>query len=179
VFVLDTGRLHEESLQFLERLRDRYSLPISVTFPERGPVEQLYQLKGPTSFYNSIEDRRECCHIRKLEPLGRALAGMDAWIVGLRRAQSTTRDTVDRFAVDGVNGGRAKLSPLAHVSDERIWTLAEELGASVHPLHRKGFPSIGCAPCTRAVQPGEHPRAGRWWWEDPASKECGLHGRGK
>jgi phosphoadenosine phosphosulfate reductase len=175
VFTLDTGRLPEESYQQLERLRDRYPLPIEVVFPQAAAVEALYRRKGPFSFFESVEERKGCCAIRKLEPLARALVGADAWMVGLRRAQSPTREQIER--VEREPRGRYKLSPLAHVSDEEIWADAERLDVPVHALHRRGYPSIGCAPCTRAVAPGESMRAGRWWWEDPEHKECGLHTR--
>jgi phosphoadenosine phosphosulfate reductase len=176
VFTLDTGRLPQESYEQLDRLRDRYKLPIETYFPRAEGVEKLYQLKGPLSFYNSVDDRKECCAIRKVEPLGRALAGADAWIVGLRRAQGETRAAIEIAAREA--DGRWKLSPLALLSDEQTWALARELDVPVHPLHQKGYPSIGCAPCTRAVHPGEPARAGRWWWEDPSLKECGIHTRG-
>ncbi len=178
VFTLDTGRLPPESYEMLERLRDRYRLPIEVFFPRAEAVEQLYRLKGPLSFYNSVEDRKECCGIRKVEPLGRALAGAEAWLVGLRRAHGPTRAEVQRVERDIGNGGLWKLSPLIALGDEETWALAKALDVPVHPLHGRGYPSIGCAPCTRAVAPGDPPRAGRWWWEDPDQKECGLHRRG-
>jgi phosphoadenosine phosphosulfate reductase len=177
VFTLDTGRLPVESYEQLERLRDRYHLPITTYFPQAAAVEGLYVRKGPLSFYNSVEDRKECCQIRKVEPLARALAGAEAWMTGLRRAQGPTRAELPRIERDPE--GRTKLSPLVHLSDEATWALAERLDVPVHPLHRRGYPSIGCAPCTRAIEPGESARAGRWWWEDPSLKECGIHTRGK
>lgn len=172
-FVLDTGRLPEESYQLLEAARGRYAIPIEVYFPDASAVEALYRTAGPLSFYASVEARRHCCHIRKVEPLARALVGAEAWMTGLRRAQSPTRGTVDRLEVD--ERGLVKVNPLAHLSDDDTWALAATHDVLVHPLHRRGYPSIGCAPCTRAVQPGEPSRAGRWWWEDPTHKECGLH----
>jgi phosphoadenosine phosphosulfate reductase len=177
VFTLDTGRLPQESYEQLERLRDRYTLSIETYFPDARAIEALYRQKGPLSFYNSVDDRKECCHIRKVEPLGRALSGAEAWMVGLRREQSPTRASVARVEPDPEHGGIWKLSPLCHLTEEETWALARELDVPVHPLHKRGYPSIGCAPCTRAVQPGEPARAGRWWWEDPSLKECGLHGR--
>jgi phosphoadenosine phosphosulfate reductase len=177
VFTLDTGRLPTESYEQLERLRDRYRLPIEIYFPQATAVEQLYQLKGPLSFYNSVADRKECCAIRKVEPLGRALAGAEAWLTGLRRAQGETRAELNR--IEREPDGRYKLNPLAHFSDDELWALARSLDVPIHSLHLRGYPSIGCAPCTRAVQPGEPIRMGRWWWEDPDQKECGIHTRGK
>ena len=176
VFTLDTGRLPNESYEQLERLRDRYRLPIEAYFPQASAVEDLYRRKGPSSFYESIDNRKECCAIRKVEPLGRALAGMSAWMTGLRRAQGPTRAEIPRVEREGA---LYKVSPLAHLSDEETWALAKSLDVPVHPLHKKGYPSIGCAPCTRAVKEGEPARAGRWWWEDPSLKECGIHTRGK
>lgn len=174
VFTLDTGRLPNESYELLERLRDRYRLPISTYFPQATAVEDLYRKKGPLSFYDSIENRKECCAIRKVEPLGRALAGTAAWLTGLRRVQSPTRTQLERVEREAE---RDKLSPLVYLDDEQTWALAKKLDVPLHALHAHGYPSIGCAPCTRAVQPGEPPRAGRWWWEDPSLKECGIHTR--
>jgi phosphoadenosine phosphosulfate reductase len=176
VFTLDTGRLPSESYEQLERLRDRYRLPIEVYFPEHAAVETLYREKGPFSFYESVEARKACCAIRKVDPLSRALAGTDAWLTGLRRAQGPTRADVARLEQEGK---RLKVSPLAHLSDDDIWKLATELDVPVHPLHRRDYRSIGCAPCTRAVKPGEASRSGRWWWEDPTLAECGIHERGR
>lgn len=175
VFVLDTGRLHEETHQTLERLRARYDLPFHVYAPHGPAVEQLVTLRGPLSFRDSIEARKQCCAVRKVEPLGRALAGARAWVTGLRRAHSPGRARVERVETD--DGGRVKVNPLAHLDDAELAALVARHGSVVHPLHRQGFPSIGCAPCTRAVAPGEPARAGRWWWEDPSHSECGLHSR--
>ena len=174
VFTLDTGRLPSESYDLLEQLRQRYPLAIDIYTPQHDLVERLYRLKGPNSFYRSIEDRQECCGIRKLEPLARAMVGVDAWMVGLRRAQGPTRADVSRFEI---TGEVVKLSPLAHLSDEDVQRLARAHEVPMHPLHLRGYPSIGCAPCTRAILPGEPARAGRWWWESPEHKECGLHRR--
>lgn len=174
-FVLDTGRLHEATLGFLERVRAKYSLPIDVFFPQAELVQSLVRTGGPYGFRASIEGRKACCAARKVEPLGRALEGAAAWVTGLRRAQSPTRAAV---AVAEPDGARLKLNPLAHWDDARVWACVAERGILVHPLHRQGYPSIGCEPCTRAVGEGEGPRAGRWWWESPEHKECGLHVRG-
>jgi phosphoadenosine phosphosulfate reductase len=176
VFVLDTGRLHAESYETLERLRNAYRLPIQIYFPRHDLLEPLLATRGSFSFRESIEARKECCTIRKVEPLSRALHGAGAWVSGLRRAQSVTRSSLERIEIDS-NSGLLKLSPLAWLSDAEVWALAESRGVVIHPLHRLGFPSIGCAPCTRAIRPGEDPRAGRWWWEDPEHKECGIHRR--
>jgi phosphoadenosine phosphosulfate reductase len=175
VFAIDTGRLNEETYEVAESVAQRYALPIRWYFPERAAVEQLERDKGLFSFRASIEDRRECCAIRKIEPLRRALSGFAGWVTGLRRAQSITREDLAPLAVDAANGGLLKINPLLFWSDEQLWDYARERALPINRLHRQGYPSIGCAPCTRTVQPGEHPRAGRWWWEDPEHKECGLH----
>jgi phosphoadenosine phosphosulfate reductase len=175
VFVLDTGRLHEESHRLLESLRERYRLTFVVVVPDPSRLEPMLRTKGPLSFYTSIDDRRECCGIRKVEPLGRALSGAGAWMTGQRRAQSTTRATLVHLERDDDHGGIAKLNPLADLTDEALWQEAARRNVLIHPLHRTGYPSIGCAPCTRPVAAGADPRSGRWWWEDPDHRECGLH----
>jgi phosphoadenosine phosphosulfate reductase len=175
VFALDTGRLHDETYLTAERVRMKYGVEIAWTFPRREAVEQLIRGKGLYSFRDSLDERHECCGIRKVEPLGRALAGLDAWFTGLRREQSVTRTDGAEVEVDGAHGGMTKVNPLIAWSMEQVRAYAKANAVPVHPLHDKGYPSIGCAPCTRAIQPGEHPRAGRWWWEDPENKECGLH----
>ncbi|MDB4961975.1 MAG: apr [Myxococcales bacterium] len=175
VFVLDTGRLHEESYRLLESLRERYRLSFVVVVPDPARLEPMLRTKGPLSFYTSIDDRRECCGIRKVEPLGRALAGASAWMTGQRRAQSTTRQNLAILEQDADHGGIAKLNPLAELSDEALWAEATRRNVLIHALHRTGYPSIGCAPCTRPVAAGADPRSGRWWWEDPENRECGLH----
>lgn len=176
VFVLDTGRLHEETYATLERLRARYDLSFRVYAPQAPAIEQLITLKGPLSFRASVAARQECCAIRKVEPLARALGGATAWVTGLRRAHSQGRATVEVIEADDGHG-RVKINPLAHVDDAGLWALVARHDSIVHPLHPQGFPSIGCAPCTRAIAAGESPRAGRWWWEDPQHSECGLHVR--
>jgi len=175
VFAIDTGRLNEETYEVAESVAQRYALPIRWYFPERAAVEQLERDKGLFSFRESVDNRRECCAIRKVEPLRRALSGFAGWITGLRRAQSVTREELAPLERDHANGGLLKINPLLFWSDEQLWDYARERALPVNRLHRQGYPSIGCAPCTRTVQPGEHPRAGRWWWEDPEHKECGLH----
>jgi len=174
IFFLDTGRLHQETYDTLAALRARYGLPIEVYCPRTGAVEALVAAKGPNSFRDSLENRRECCRIRKVEPLGRALAGAAAWITGLRREQSVTRGGLEPFQWDEGNA-LVKVSPLADWSLDEVWAYVRAHGVPCNPLHGLGYPSVGCAPCTRAVRPGEDPRAGRWWWERPEHKECGLH----
>jgi phosphoadenosine phosphosulfate reductase len=175
VFALDTGRLPEETYQTADRVRDKYGVEIEWQFPERQQVESLLRRKGLFSFMESLDNRHECCGIRKVEPLGRALAGLDAWVTGLRREQAVTRTDTPEVELDHGHGGMAKLNPIIGWTEAQLWAYADQARVPVHPLHRKGYPSIGCGPCTRAVKPGEHARAGRWWWENPESKECGLH----
>jgi phosphoadenosine phosphosulfate reductase len=175
VFALDTGRLHDETYLTAERVRMKYDLEIQWMFPQREAVERLIRGKGLYSFRDSLDNRHECCGIRKVEPLGRALDELDAWFTGLRREQSITRTEGAEVEFDAAHGGMTKVNPLIAWTMPEVRAYAKANGVPVHPLHDKGFPSIGCAPCTRAIQPGEHPRAGRWWWEDPENKECGLH----
>lgn len=177
VFAIDTGRLNEETYEVAESVAQRYDIAIQWYFPERAAVEQLERGKGLFSFRESIENRKECCFIRKIEPLRRALRGQTGWVTGLRRAQSITREELAPLEVDTANGGLFKINPLIFWSDAQVMKYAITHRVPVNRLHREGYPSIGCAPCTRAVKPGEHPRSGRWWWEDPEHKECGLHRR--
>jgi len=177
VFTLDTGRLHEETYEIMERVRSKYGLSIKVYFPNSDEVERMVRAKGLFSFKNSIDNRKECCAIRKLEPLGRALSGLDAWVTGLRREQSVTRTEVNKVENDNDRPPMVKINPLADWSLEEVETYIEKNQVPVNRLHQNGFPSIGCAPCTRAISPGEDIRAGRWWWENPDHKECGLHRR--
>lgn len=177
VFAIDTGRLNEETYEVADALTDRYRLSIDWYFPKSDAVECLLKDKGPFSFRESLENRQECCRLRKVEPLARALAGLAGWVTGLRREQSVTRAGLAPIEVDAVNGGILKINPLLNWSSAQVWDYAREHGIPVNRLHRQGYSSIGCAPCTRAVQPGEDERAGRWWWENPDNKECGLHRR--
>ena len=177
IFALDTGRLPEETYETAEAVSERFAVKIDWFFPQRAAVEKLERGKGLFSFRESLENRHECCHIRKVEPLQRALAGLAGWVTGLRRAHGITRQELEPIAVDATNGGLLKISPLLDWSDAEVWGYAEARRLPVNRLHRQGYPSIGCAPCTRAVQPGEEPRAGRWWWEHAGHKECGLHRR--
>lgn len=177
IFALDTGRLNEETYEVAEAVRERCGITIDWYFPERAAVEQLEREKGLFSFRQSLENRHECCRIRKVEPLGRALAGLSGWITGLRSEQSVTRAALAPLELDEAHGGIVKINPLAAWSEAQVWDYAKQQRIPVNRLHQQGYPSIGCAPCTRAIQPGEHPRAGRWWWENPEHKECGLHKR--
>jgi phosphoadenosine phosphosulfate reductase len=174
VFVIDTGRLHAETLDLLERARRLYALEVQVLAPDRAAVDAYVAAHGDNAFYESVELRSRCCHIRKVEPLERALAGRDAWLTGQRRAHSSARANLAATEFDAARG-IAKFNPLAHWSDADVWRYVERHRVPVNPLHARGYPSIGCEPCTRAVKPGEDPRAGRWWWEQGTKKECGLH----
>ncbi len=177
VFTLDTGRLHPETYEFLERVREHYDISIEVLSPDKVAVQDLVRKKGLFSFYK--EGHQECCAIRKVEPLKRALGSHRAWLTGQRRDQSPTRTNVEIAQLDSGHQGPAgpllKLNPLATMSLQQVWSYLREQGVPYNALHDRGFVSIGCAPCTRAVGPGEHERAGRWWWEDTTKRECGLH----
>lgn len=173
VFTLDTGRLFEETYEVFNATQRKYDLPIITYFPEYHDIEKLLYTKGPFSFYNSVEDRKECCHLRKVKPLQRSLQGVDLWITGLRAEQSNTRQQLSMFQYDDAFG-LIKFNPLAYWTLESVETYIKEHKVPQNKLHRKGYLSIGCAPCTRAIRPGEDIRAGRWWWES-SKKECGLH----
>ncbi len=177
MFVLDTGRLHQETYEVMDRCRDRYGVEFETYHPAADEVERLLSTKGPNSFYESIENRKECCGIRKVEPLRRALEGKQAWITGLRRAQAVTRTDLPKIEIDETHNGIFKINPLADWSEEDVWAHIRAENVPYNLLHDRGFPSIGCAPCTRAIVAGEDVRAGRWWWENPEQKECGLHVR--
>lgn len=174
VFVIDTGRLHAETLAVLGALQSRYSLSVEVLRPQPDALADYVESHGADAFYESVDLRKRCCHIRKVEPLGRALAGRDAWLTGQRRAQSSTRTALEIEERDAERR-IVKFNPLAAWSDEDVWSYVRAHDVSVNALHARGYPSIGCEPCTRAIGPGEDPRAGRWWWESADSKECGLH----
>jgi phosphoadenosine phosphosulfate reductase len=175
IFALDTGRLNEETYEVADAITDRYGIRIDWYFPKNEAVEKLEREKGLYSFRESLENRHECCGIRKVEPLGRALAGLAGWVTGLRREQSVTRTDLAAIEIDESHGGILKLNPLLEWSEEQAWDYAKQHHVPVSRLYDQGYRSIGCAPCTRAVATGEHARAGRWWWEDPEHKECGLH----
>jgi phosphoadenosine phosphosulfate reductase len=175
VFTLDTGRLNQETYDVMDRVRERYGIEIEVMFPEAGSVQELVRTHGLNCFYQSVEMRKACCGIRKVEPLGRALSELDAWITGLRRDQNVTRSDTKKVEVDLDHHGMHKINPLTDWTGEDIWAYIRENDVPYNALHDRGLPSIGCEPCTRAVEPGEDERAGRWWWENPDTKECGLH----
>jgi thioredoxin-dependent adenylylsulfate APS reductase len=173
VFTLDTGRLPDETYQMMETVRQRYGKAVEIVFPEREDVEELVAIEGPNLFYSSVPARQRCCDARKVRPLERKLATLQAWATGLRRDQGETRSGIPK--VERGPNGRVKICPLADWSAPRVEEYIAKNGVPVHPLYARGYTSIGCAPCTRAVEPGESERAGRWWWEEDAKKECGIH----
>jgi phosphoadenosine phosphosulfate reductase len=177
VFALDTGRLNEETFEVAEALVERYRLKIDWYFPRHEDVEKLESAEGLFSFRESLDKRHACCTIRKVEPLSRALKGLAGWVTGMRREQSVTRTDLKAVEQDAMNGGMIKINPLIDWSEEQLLAYVEEHRLPKNRLYSQGYRSIGCAPCTRAVQPGEDARAGRWWWENPENKECGLHRR--
>lgn len=174
VFTLDTGRNFQETYSTWSRTLETYGKPIIPYFPDAAAVENLLAEKGPNSFYNSVDDRKQCCYIRKVEPLNRALAGHELWITGIRADQSSNRHDMQAFEWDAAHQ-LVKFHPLFDWSFQQVRDYVREHKIPFNPLHDKGFVSIGCAPCTRAIREGEDFRAGRWWWEDTAKKECGLH----
>ena len=174
IFTLDTGRLPRETLDLLERTRGRYSREMEILRPDADEVARYVSEHGANAFYESVELRKSCCHIRKVEPLRRALAGRDAWVTGLRRAQAVTRTDLPLREFDAAHG-LVKFNPLADWSEEEVWAYIRDRAVPYNALHDRGYPSIGCDPCTRAIRPGEDVRAGRWWWESRDNKECGIH----
>ena len=175
ILALDTGRLNEETHECAERIRLKYGCQVEWFFPDSEAVETLVRTKGTCSFKESIENRKECCLIRKVLPLERALNGLHAWITGQRRQQSSTRENLQVLEVDQSHGGILKINPLALWSSEQVKEYIEINNIPYNRLYDLGYQSIGCAPCTRAPREGEGERAGRWWWEDAAHKECGIH----
>ncbi|ADX83700.1 phosphoadenylyl-sulfate reductase [Sulfolobus islandicus] len=178
VFIIDTGRLHQESYELIEEINKKYNTDLRIYFPDYKEVEALVNKHGINLFYRSVELRKACCEVRKVLPLRRALEGMQAWITGLRREQNFTRGGIKKIEIDEVNGGIVKLNPLADWTWEQVWEYIKKNNVPYNKLYDKGYKSIGCVPCTRPVKPWEHPRAGRWWWEQNSDKECGLHYRG-
>ncbi|MDO9512487.1 MAG: phosphoadenylyl-sulfate reductase [Bacteroidales bacterium] len=174
IITLDTGRQFSESYDLLQKTTARYNIPVEVFFPSHHKVEEMVNSHGINLFYDSVENRKLCCNVRKIEPLKRALQGMDAWITGLRREQSVTRTEMDYAEPDNLFG-IIKINPLLGWTEKEVWDFVGEHKIPYNTLHDKGFRSIGCQPCTRAVMQDEDIRAGRWWWELPEMKECGLH----
>ena len=174
VFTLETGRLFPETYYTWNRTLEKYQKTIHAFYPDQLKLEKMVNDKGPSSFYESVENRKECCSIRKIEPLKRALVGQKIWITGIRADQSANRENMDWVEWDEANQ-LVKVHPIFYWTLDEVKAYVHQNNVPYNPLHDKGFPSIGCQPCTRAVQPGEDFRAGRWWWEDQSKKECGLH----
>jgi len=175
VFLLDTGRMHPATYDLVDRVRDRYDKQVEVVFPDARGVEQMVREKGVNHFYESIENRKLCCRIRKVEPLRRYLEEFDAYVTGLRRDQNANRNDTAKVELDVGNGNLVKINPIADWTRDQVMDYVGHHQVPINRLHAQGYPSVGCAPCTRAIGPGDDPRAGRWWWEDDDTKECGLH----
>lgn len=176
IFTLDTGRLFPETYQLIEKTNMTYGIKIEVFFPDYHEVQRMVREEGINLFYNSVESRHRCCQIRKLEPLKRAFQGLDVWVCGLRREQSITRQDMQVVEWDEMHQ-LIKVNPLISWTEQQVWEYIKKHSIPYNKLHDRGYPSIGCEPCTRAVQPGEDVRSGRWWWESPDHRECGLHQR--
>ncbi|MBI3222278.1 MAG: phosphoadenylyl-sulfate reductase [Nitrosomonadales bacterium] len=174
MFSLDTGRLPQETYDLMQAVRGHYSVPLQVYFPDSVRIEAYVAQHGVNGFYDSVDNRKACCHIRKVEPLKRALAGKRAWITGMRRDQAVTRGSLEVSSFDA-DHGLQKFNPLLDWTNAEVWEYLKSYNVPYNKLHDRFYPSIGCAPCTRSVTPGEDIRSGRWWWENPENKECGLH----
>ncbi|MEJ1958229.1 MAG: phosphoadenylyl-sulfate reductase [Nitrosomonadales bacterium] len=174
MFSLDTGRLPQETYDLMQEVRARYTAPLKIYFPESAAVEEYVALNGVNGFYDSVELRKRCCHIRKVEPLKRALSGKRAWLTGMRRDQAVTRGGLEMSSFDA-DHGLQKFNPLLDWTNAEVWEYIKQHDVPYNKLHDRFYPSIGCAPCTRSVTPGEDIRSGRWWWESADGKECGLH----
>jgi len=175
IFTLDTGRLNQETYDLIDTISRRYNIRIEVFFPEHKEIEQMVQEKGMNLMYESVENRKLCCEIRKVHSLKRALKKLDGWITGLRREQFITRSQVEKVEIDSTHSNIVKVNPLADWTHEMVWAYIHENNIPYNRLHDIGYVSIGCEPCTRAIEPNEDPRSGRWWWETGTPKECGLH----
>lgn len=175
VFVLDTGRLPQATYDLIDRVRDRYDKEVEVLMPDGAAIQAMVREKGVNLFYESIENRQLCCRLRKVEPLKAYLAGLDAWVSGLRRDQSITRADTAKIEIDYIHGGIVKVNPLADWTRDQVLGYVQAQGVPINRLHAEGYPSVGCEPCSRAIRPGEDSRAGRWWWEQPETRECGIH----
>ena len=178
IFSIDTGRLHEETYSLMERLERRYQRRVRLVYPNTQAIEAYTSEYGINGFYNGLNERQSCCAIRKIEPFKRAIVGFNAWVTGVRHEQSATRALAKAVDFDTANG-LYKVSPILDWTHDDVWAYIRANKLPYNPLHDKGYPSIGCSPCTRAVEPGADSRSGRWWWENSDSKECGLHPRSR
>ena len=175
VFTLDTGRLNQETYDVMDEIRKKYGILVDVYCPDHHELESMLRTHRMNLMYDSVENRKLCCEIRKVHPLDRALRNMSGWITGLRRQQAFTRSAIDKIEIDSIHNDIIKINPLADWDNDMVWSYIKHNDVPYNKLHDKGYPSIGCEPCTRAVEPNEDPRSGRWWWESSAHKECGLH----
>jgi phosphoadenosine phosphosulfate reductase len=175
VFTLDTGRLPQATYDLIDRVRDRYDKAIEVLFPVAADVEAMVREHGMNLFYETVEKRQLCCRLRKVEPMNRYFVDLDAWVSGLRREQGVTRTDTRKVEIDTAHGGMVKLSPLADWTHDDVMKYVRTHDIPINRLHAQGYPSVGCEPCSRAIQPGDDIRAGRWWWENDDTKECGIH----
>lgn len=175
IFTLDTGRLHSHTYDAMEKTREKYGINIEVLFPDRDEVEEMVTSRGVNLFYKSVENRRLCCQVRKTNPLNGYLKTLDAWITSIRADQTAQRAESSKFEIDYLHGRMLKINPMLDWTTEQVWDYVRKNDVPYNKLHDMGYPSIGCAPCTRAVEEGEDPRAGRWWWEQGSDKECGIH----
>ena len=174
IFSLDTGRLPQATYDLMQEVKNHYDVPLKVYFPDSKSVEKYVAQHGTNGFYDSVESRKACCFARKVEPLRRALRTKNAWVTGLRRDQAVTRGSLERSSFDA-DFGLQKFNPLLEWSNKDVWAYIRQNNVPYNKLHDQFYPSLGCAPCTRSISPGEDIRAGRWWWENPEDKECGLH----
>jgi phosphoadenosine phosphosulfate reductase len=179
VLTLDTGRLPQATYDMIDRVRARYAIDVEVVSPDAGELAEMVHRNGVNLFYQSPDLRLLCCSVRKSRPLARALGGFDAWVTGVRRQQAATRSNTAVVSADPQHEGLTKIAPLASWSKDQVWAYIREHEVPFHPLYERGYTSIGCEPCTRATEPGEDERAGRWWWEENVAKECGLHWNNK
>ena len=175
IFTLDTGRLNQETYDVMDEIRQKYNMNLEVMFPDQNETEQMVRVNGMNLFYHSIGNRKLCCGIRKVHPLNKMLSTLDGWITGLRADQTEVRLKANRIEIDEQHNGIIKINPIIEWTWEQTWDYIKKNNIPYNKLHDKGFPSIGCEPCTRAIKPGEPLRAGRWWWESDSQKECGLH----
>ncbi len=175
IFTLDTGRLNEETYEVMDAISSKYGANIEILFPDKKEVEDMVREHGPNLFYKGKDNRFLCCDIRKVRPLNNFLPSLDAWITSIRRDQTQNRSEAKKFELDELHGGILKINPLVDWSSKEVWEYIGEHNVPYNKLHDLGYPSIGCAPCTRPVRDGEDPRSGRWWWENDSDKECGLH----
>ncbi len=175
IFTLDTGRLHSHTYDVMDRTREKYGISIEVLFPDTAQVEEMVRDRGVNLFYKSVANRRLCCQVRKTNPLNGYLKTLDAWITSIRADQTEQRSDSSRFEVDYLHGKMLKINPILDWTVDQVWDYVRKNDVPYNKLHDMGYPSIGCAPCTRAVEEGEDPRAGRWWWEQGSDKECGIH----